>query len=140
MKTPLTFLLSLTFLFLFSGSVYGGDFQDGLDAAKKGDYKTAFSLWKPLAEQKNAIAQFNLGTMYDQGKGVAQNVMRAFKLYKVSAEQGYSKAQFNLGEMYREGGFVVRDFEKSLNWYRLSAEQGLAEAQCNLGLMYEEGK
>ena len=32
MKTPLTFLLSLTFLFLFSGSVYGDDFQDGLDA------------------------------------------------------------------------------------------------------------
>ena len=29
---PLTFLLSLTFLFLFSGSVYGGDFQDGWDA------------------------------------------------------------------------------------------------------------
>ena len=25
MKTPLTFLLSLTFLFLFSGSVYGED-------------------------------------------------------------------------------------------------------------------
>ena len=29
MKTkPLTFLLALTFLFLFSGSVYGDDFQD----------------------------------------------------------------------------------------------------------------
>ena len=25
MKTPLTFLLSITFLFLFSGSVYGGE-------------------------------------------------------------------------------------------------------------------
>jgi len=29
MKPKLTFLLSLTFLFLFSGSVYGDDFQDG---------------------------------------------------------------------------------------------------------------
>jgi len=28
MKTPLTFLLSLTFLFLFSGSVYGGVIDD----------------------------------------------------------------------------------------------------------------
>ena len=26
---PLTFLLALTFLFLFSGSVYGDDYQDG---------------------------------------------------------------------------------------------------------------
>ena len=42
MKTkPLTFLLSLTFLFLFSGSVYGDDFQDGLDAYQKQDYKNA---------------------------------------------------------------------------------------------------
>ena len=35
MKTkPLTFLLALTFMFLFSGSsvVFGDDFQDGLDA------------------------------------------------------------------------------------------------------------
>ncbi len=32
MKTKLTFLLSLTFLFLFSGSVYCDDFQDGMNA------------------------------------------------------------------------------------------------------------
>jgi hypothetical protein len=35
MKTKLTFILSLIFVFLFSGSVYGDDFQDGMDAAKK---------------------------------------------------------------------------------------------------------
>ena len=55
-KTPLTFLFSLLFLFLLSGSVYGDDFQDALDAANKGDYKAAFSLWKPLAEQGYARA------------------------------------------------------------------------------------
>ena len=32
MKTkPLSFLLALTFLFLFSGSVFGDDFQDGFE-------------------------------------------------------------------------------------------------------------
>ena len=42
MKTKqLTFILALTFLFLFSGSVYGDDFQDGLDAYQKQDYKNA---------------------------------------------------------------------------------------------------
>jgi len=35
MKTkPLTFLLSLTFLFLFSGSVFADDFQDGFVGKK----------------------------------------------------------------------------------------------------------
>ena len=56
MKTKLTFLLALTFLFLFSGSVYGDDFQDGLDAHERKDYKTAYKLWLPLAEQGNAFA------------------------------------------------------------------------------------
>jgi len=54
MKTkPLTFLLSLTFLFLFSGSsvVFADDFQDGVDAYKRKDYKEAYKLWLPLAEQ-----------------------------------------------------------------------------------------
>ena len=31
MKTPLTFLLSLTFLFLCSGSVYGGVIDETID-------------------------------------------------------------------------------------------------------------
>ena len=35
---PLTLLLALTFLFLFSGSVFGDDFQDGFDAYKRNDY------------------------------------------------------------------------------------------------------
>ena len=61
MKTPLTFLLALTFLFLFSGSVFGDDLQDGFDAAQRQDYKTAHRLWLPLAEQGNAKAQYNLG-------------------------------------------------------------------------------
>ena len=34
MKPKLTFLLSLTFLFLFSGSVYGDDFIDGVEEIK----------------------------------------------------------------------------------------------------------
>jgi len=62
MKTkPLTFLLALTFLFLFSGSVYGDDFQKGSDAYHRKDYKEALRLMLPLAEQGDASAQNWLG-------------------------------------------------------------------------------
>ena len=73
MKTKITFLLSLTFLFLFSGSVYGDDFQDGVDAADRGDFKTAYKSFLPLAEQGDAKAQYNLGVMYGKGLGVPQD-------------------------------------------------------------------
>jgi len=64
---PLTFLLALTFLFLFSGSsvVFADDLQDAEDALKREDYETAYKLWLPLAEQGFAQAQYNLGVMYE---------------------------------------------------------------------------
>ena len=74
MKTkPLTFLLSLTFLFLFSGSIFADDFQDATDAYERKDYETAYKLILPLAEQGYAEAQYNLGIMYSKGQGVQQN-------------------------------------------------------------------
>jgi uncharacterized protein len=90
-KTNLTFLLALTFLFLFSGSVYGddfSDFQDGFDALKREDYKESFGLLKPLAEQGIAEAQYNLGVMYKNGQGVSQDYKEAIKWYRISAERG----------------------------------------------------
>ena len=61
---PLTFLLALTFLFLFSGSVYGDDLQDATDVYKRNDYETAYKLILPLAEQGNAKAQFIVATRH----------------------------------------------------------------------------
>ena len=72
MNKKLTFLLSLTFLFLFSGSsvVFGDDFRDGVYAYDSEDYKAAHKILLPLAEQGPAKAQFKLGLIYEQGKGV----------------------------------------------------------------------
>jgi TPR repeat protein len=35
--------------------------------ANKGDYGTAFRLYRPLAEQGNVPAQYSLGIMYENG-------------------------------------------------------------------------
>ena len=61
-ETKLTFLLALTFLFLFSGSsvVFGDELRDGLLAYGTKDYK----LILPLAEQGNAKAQFIVATRH----------------------------------------------------------------------------
>ena len=88
MKTkPLTFLLALTFMFLFSGSsvVFGDDLQDGLLAYGTKDYKKAYKLILPLAEQGNVIAQTTLGQMYSNGEGVLQDYKEAVKWYRLSA-------------------------------------------------------
>ena len=53
------------------------------------------------AEQGDADAQYNLGTMYATGQGLSQNNAEAARWYRLAAEQGDANAQRNL--MYLEG-------------------------------------
>ena len=141
MKTKLlTFLLSITFLFLFIGSsvVFSGDLQDGLDAYERKDYKTAHKLFLPLAEQGDANAQFMLGGLYIQGKGVLRDFKEVVKWWKLAAEQGYVLAQYGLGEMYHIGKGVPQDSEAAVKWWKLAAEQRHERAQFNLALMHDD--
>ncbi len=52
----------------------------GWEAYQQGDFATALEIWAPLAEEGDAKAQYNLGILYDQGKGVARNPRRALEL------------------------------------------------------------
>ncbi len=102
-----------------------GPLEDGLAAvaaAKRGDYATALRLWRPLAEQGNASAQFNLGQMYDIGYGVSQDHAEAVTWYRLAAEQGVASAQHNLGLTYDNGQGVPQDHTEAVKWYRLAAE------------------
>ena len=87
-------LLILPFLlFPISTPLYADDFQDGLDAFGRKDYKTAFEKLKPLAEQGDAEAQYNLGVMYDNGLEVTQDYKEAVRWYQQSAKQRLAMAQ-----------------------------------------------
>ena len=62
--------------------------QEDADAAyDRGDYATALHLWRPLAEQGDAIAQFNLGIVYANGQGVPQDYVQAHMRFDLSAAQ-----------------------------------------------------
>ena len=139
-STLLRNLLTIFFwLLLAVPSVNAADFQQGLDAAKRGDFATALQEWQPLAEQGDAYAQFNLGLMYVNGYGVAKDDTKAVYWYRKAAEQGEAYAQYNLGVMYDKGYGVAEDDTQAVYWFRKAAEQGHANAQFNLGYMYDKG-
>jgi TPR repeat protein len=92
MKTKLTFLLSLSFLLLFSGSVYGDDFQDGMDAYARKDYKEAVRLFRLSAEQGYAVAQLAVGVSYSEGHGALQDYVLAHMWLNLSGSNGNKKA------------------------------------------------
>ena len=90
MKKSLTFLLALTFLFLFSGSsvVFADDFQDGLDAYDRKDYQEAVKWFRLSAEQGDANAQSNLGKVYHNGQGVPQDYVLAHMWWNICGSSG----------------------------------------------------
>ncbi len=58
-----------------------------------------YRLTTPLANKRNAEAQFYMGEIYSKGIGVRQNVREAKKWYQQSASQGYSLAKVKSNEL-----------------------------------------
>ena len=73
------------------------------------------------AEQGDAEAQFLLGVMYDDGRGVPQDAVEAVRWYRLAAEQGHTVAQNTLGDMYDTGAGVPQDDVQAHMWFNLSA-------------------
>lgn len=114
--------------------------DEGLAAYNRGDHATAYRLFRPIAELGNARAQNNLGALYDQGHGVAQNDAEAVLWFRRSAEQGHRLGQYNLARHLLDGRGVEVDIEEAARLFRLSAEQGHAPAANELGRLHYDGR
>ncbi len=118
----------------------GDAFKEGAAAFTKGDYGVALEKFKFLADQGNAAAQYNLGVMYRQGKGVPADTQKAIELWTKAADQGNNAtAQFSLGLLYRQGKGVPADDKQAVSYWSKAAEQGHNTAQMYLGIMYAQG-
>ena len=99
------------------------------------------------AEQGDTDAQYLLGRMYAEGRGVRQDkdqatywYKKAVEGYRKAAEQGDPEAQFELGLMYANGYGVSKDEIKAFQWLQKAAEQEHGDAQYGLGEMYFKGQ
>ena len=132
-------LLALASPLSMAGGAVAGPFEDAQGAHGKSDYATALRLWRPLADQGNAEAQYALGFMYDGGQGVPKNYARAAKWWRLAADQGHTFAQYNLGTLYDNGNGVPQNKAEALKWYHLAAERGNDGAQFNVGVLHFAG-
>jgi len=92
------------------------------------------------AEAGDAEAQFKLGALYANGKGVKQDSKVAAQWLRKAAKQGNSPAQTLLGWCYAGGNGVSRNMGEALEWYSKAAEQGDTDAMCSLADLYIEGQ
>ena len=69
----------------------GQTFDEAVAAYDRGDYATAVQGFLVHAEQGDAAAQFNLGVMYNNGRGVLKDEAEAVRWYRLAAD---AAAQF----------------------------------------------
>ena len=94
--------------------------------------------FRMAADQGHAQAQFNLGFMYDNGHGVAQDYSAAMKWFRMAADQGHAQAQGSLGGMYCYGHSVPQSTSEALRWLHKAQAQGYDAAKEAIELIMRE--
>ena len=78
---------AVALLIVVTASQAWADFKAGVEAYERGDYATALTEFRPVAQQGNADAQFILGVMYSKGQGVPQDDVQAHMWLSLAAAQ-----------------------------------------------------
>ena len=103
------------------------------------------------AKNGDPEAQYNLGLLYEEGRGVTKDFGKALNWYHHAAKQGHVEAQFKfasalnedhpeanflMGEMYRTGDGVSKNTDEAINRYKLAATAGHRQARSILDKIY----
>jgi TPR repeat protein len=104
------------------------DFTAGMEAYRTGDYRQAIEHLQRAADGGNAEAQFQLGAMYFNGHGVAQDRNEATRRFHDAAIQGNREAQYIVGMMYWDGRGVAKDFVSAYMWFDVASTNGNKQA------------
>lgn len=125
-------ILAALALLLTAMPAAGADFEAGMRAANLRDYAGALRAWRPLAEAGEARAQYHLGMLYEEGRGVGRDYTTAARWFRAAAGQGHAQAQNALAILIVQGRGVARDPVEAYRWFTLAAAAGNGFAGRNL--------
>jgi len=101
----------------------------GIEAWQKADYARAVEIWRPLAENGDADAEFNLGQAYRLGRGVKIDLGSAQTWLERAASQDHLDAQTTLGLLLFGNGNQA----EGAKWLKQAAEKGESRALLIFG-------
>lgn len=103
----------------------------------RGEYVSAFKVYRILAREGDPRAQFTVARFYEEGLG--RNISdprQAVAWYTEAAEAGYRPAMFALGLMYYEGDLIDEDLVRSELWWGRAADRNDHRAWERLVRLY----
>jgi len=120
---------------LFSNVISANECTENIKANKVYD---AVDICTKLAKNGNVPAQFALGTLYFQGKGVMADKKLGFKWIKRAAKAGMPVAQYNVGIILANGLGIEANLEKAYTWMYIADKYGYQEAREPMQQMAKE--
>ena len=79
-----------------------------------------------------------LGAIYERGRGVPVDAVRAVDWYNRAAKQNDPQAMFRLGALAEQGRGIAQDSAEAIVWYKRAADAQHLGAMRRLGAVYEE--
>lgn len=129
------FTYSVILIFLLSNSYNAYAAYPSVNIVMQDDVEAL----KHKAEQGDVQAQYNLGMLCEQGKGVPKSYTEAAKWLKKASDKGFVQAQLRLAYYYEVGAFTDMSYVEAAKYYTLAAQQGNAQAMNSLGRYYMDG-
>lgn len=106
-----------------------------------GRFKTekALHYFNKASDQNHLEAHLVLGSMYERGNQVQQDMNLVIKYYKKASDLGHLESHMKLGWIYWQGIGVPKDPKAAIEYFKKAAEKNDPKAQCKLGQIYEKG-
>lgn len=115
-------------------------FQLGRAFDAQNRYDEARRWYAKAAAAGSVGSMSNLGALYTNGQGGAQDHAAARPWYEKAAAAGNAPAMTNLARNYENGWGVTRDPAAARTWYKKAATAGDAQAMTKLGVIYNLGQ
>lgn len=120
--------MALIAMLLAVAPAQAGDVRNGTKYYRQGQYAAAAAILKPLAEDGDPFAQFAVAVMYDDGRGLPQDLSRALSWYTRAAKAGLVDAQYLVGRFHGNGRGVKQNPSAAFYWLNLAASGGHPDA------------
>lgn len=92
------------------------------------------------ARGNNLVAQFELASRFNYGRGMPKNTAEALRWLRQAGKGGQEDAARLLAVKLYNGFDVMQDFSEAMKWAHLLAEKGDIPAQLMLASMYSNGE
>ncbi|WP_104697050.1 MULTISPECIES: tetratricopeptide repeat protein [unclassified Helicobacter] len=161
------FLLTLSLSILFSSS--GSDFiKKAVEAYKNGNFLSAKEFYTKACNAGIMDGCSGLGTLYERGLGVIQNLQKAKEYYQFACNRKNAFGCFHLrlieegdlaleyyinscndddalsclkvGNLYYRGSGIPKDLKSAAIYYQKSCNLRNAQGCFNLGILYRNGE